>query len=207
MLGGVGRDRGVSLGSRLLRVAITVDDVLMVVRLERWRVASPEQVLVVGGELDNGGALALAHSMLLLLGPQRGRLSWGARVNQDGAVWVGHHPHLPSLLVEPPGTAAQTLSPTGVHNGWALLLEAGVWDGGGEAGADLLAGGHAGDQAVVWVDDPTGPRAMVVVGLGGHTHNLGHGERIVIHRLCFNGRDCGRDGRQQRYEWGLSHTA
>jgi hypothetical protein len=131
MLGGVGRDRGVSLGSSLLREAITVDDMLLVVRLERWRVTSPEQVLVGGGELNYGGVLALAPSVLLL--------DWGACVDQDRAVWVGHHPHPSSLLVEPFGAATQTLAPTGVHNGWALLLEAGVWAGCGEAGSDLLA--------------------------------------------------------------------
>lgn len=33
-------------------------------------------------------------------------------------------------------------------------------------------------------------RTVVVVGLRGNTQDLGHGERIVIHRLCFNGGNC-----------------
>ena len=73
--------------------------------------------------------------MLVLLGPQRPRLCRGASVDQDGAVWVGHHP---SRLLVVPGAAAQTLTPAGVDDGWALLLEAEVWAGGGHTGATVL---------------------------------------------------------------------
>jgi len=144
-LGGCGRVGG----GRLWRVAIAVDDLLVVgLRIsERLRITSPKQVVVGGRELDDGRVLACTEGTY--------RVSRGARVDQDRPVGVRHQPS--SLLIKA-GAAAQTLAPAGVHGGRALLLETCVLAR--KAGAETLAGG----QAVVWMKDAA---RVMVVGVGG----------------------------------------
>lgn len=108
-------------------------------------------------------------------------------MDQDRPVRVGYYPS--SLLIKA-GAAAQTLAPAGVHDGRALLLETRVlvW----KAGAEALAGGHAGDQAVVWMEDAA---LVVVVGMRGQAQDLGHGEThvvcfVLVYRLGLNGWSC-----------------
>lgn len=134
-------------------VAIAVDDLLAVGLRgsEALGVSCPKQLVVGGGELDDGRVLACTDGTY--------RLSRGACVDQDRTVGVRHHPS--SLLIKT-RAAAQTLAPAGVDDGRALLLETCVlaW----KAGAETLAGGQAGDQAVVRVEDAAW---VMVVGMRG----------------------------------------
>ncbi len=131
-------------GGCLWGVAFAVDDLLAVWlrSSENLRVSCPKQVMVGGRELNDGRVLACYERTY--------GLSWGAGVDQDRPVGVRHHPC--SVLIEA-WAAAQTLAPTGVDDCRALLLETCVLAR--EAGAETLAGGHAGDQAVVWMEDAT----------------------------------------------------
>ncbi len=140
-------------GCCLRGVAIAVDD-LLAVRLwsgEGLRVSCPKQLVVGGGELDDGRVLACTDGTY--------RLSRGACVDQDRPVGVRHHPS--SLLIKA-RAAAQTLAPAGVDDGWALLLETCILAR--KAGAEALAGGHAGDQTVVRMEDAA---CVMVIGMRG----------------------------------------
>lgn len=168
--------------SHLRGVGVAEDQLVVAVGLrgsEARGVAGPEQVVVGGGELDDGGVLAPAQGA--------DGLSRAAGVDQDRAVRVGHHPG--ALLINSRG-GAQTPAPAGVDDGWPLLLlrlllEVSVLAG--EAGAETLAGGCAAvgvelDAALV----------MVVVGVA---QDLGDGEAHavgleVVQRLSLNGRSC-----------------
>lgn len=176
-LGGCGRVGGGGLWG----VSIAVDDLLAVGLRgsEGLRVSRAEQVVVGGGELDDGRVLACPEGTC--------RLSWRASVDQDRPVRVGHQPS--SLLIKA-RAAAQALAPAGVHDGRALLLETCVLAR--KAGAEALAGGHAGEQAVVWMEDAA---LVMVVGMRGQAQDLGHGKThvvcfILIYRLCLDGRSC-----------------
>lgn len=167
------------MGRGCLRgVSVAVDDLVAVRRRSReaMGVSSTKEVVVGGGELDDGGVLARSDGTY--------RLSRAAGVDQDRAVGVRHHP--PGLLIQA-GAAGETLAPAGVDDGRALLLETCVLAR--KAGAETLAGGHA----VVWVEDAA---LAVVVGVRGQAQDLGEGKADVvrfelIYGLRLNGWSCG----------------
>lgn len=142
----LGRRRGVG-GGRLRGVGVAEDN-LVAVGLrsgESVGVSCPKQVVVGGGELDDGRVLARTDGTYWL--------SRAAGVDQDRAVGVGHHPC--GLLIKAWG-GAHILAPAGVDDGGSLLLEMCVLVG--KAGTETLAGGHA----AVWVQDAA---LVVVVGM------------------------------------------
>lgn len=150
-------------------VSVAVDDLMAVGRRspETVGISSAKEVVVGGGELDDGRVLARTDGTY--------RLSRAAGVDQDRAVGVGHHP--PGLLVQA-GAAGETLAPAGVDDGRALLLETCVLAR--KAGAEALAGGHA----VVWVEDAA---LAVVVGVRGQAQDLGDGKADVVRFELIDG--------------------
>lgn len=164
--------------SHLWGVGVTEDQLVVAVGLrgrEALGVPGPEQVVVGGGELDDGWVLTPAQGA--------GRLSRAAGVDQYRAVRVGHHSR--ALLINSRG-GVQTPAPPGVDYGWPLLLlEGSVLAG--EDGTETLAGGRA--TVGVELD------AALVVVVVGVAQDLGDGEAHavglkVIQRLSLNGRSC-----------------